>query len=135
MKTSQAPTYKSPTYPSPTRIYLNGLLREFPDKTPPLPPATYLYIMFMGLLRGTLPYGGFCSWGGETWAWEARGGGDHSMRSAKKIHTLIGVVLFVAVWRCEWQRFQTEEFLRSLNLARRFNIIFLYIFTNPPNPF
>ena len=62
--------------------------------------------------------------GGETWAREARGGGNHSMRSAKKNPHFIGVVLFVAVWRCEWQRFQTEEFLRSLNLARRSNIIF-----------
>ena len=64
--------------------------------------------MSVGLLRAdlcrrgcdscTLPYGGFCSCGGETWAWEARGGGKpFNEECKKKIHAFYwrGVVCVV----------------------------------------
>lgn len=125
----------------PPPVYLNGLIL-FSDKTPHLfAPATYIYnvygvvacwlvtyvgvwLMSGGCCSWYSPYGGFCSCGSDS-GWGARGGGDHSMRSAKKnprFYRRGG--LFVAVWRREWQRFQTRQFLRSLNLARRSNIIF-----------
>ena len=104
-----------------TCIYLNGLIL-FPDKTPPLPPATYLYIynVYGVVACWLMTLGGVTHVGGCCWlkccyvvvkhlfAQEAEG--SHSMRSAKKIHAFIGVVSCVCCcWlRREWQRFQTK---------------------------
>lgn len=121
---------------TPACIYLNGLIL-FPDKTPPLPLATYLYIMSMGLLHGTLLYGGFCSctlsqrlllmgwWNLGLGSKGRRRPLNEECKKKKNPRFLLAWCCLCCCWlRREWQRFQTKQFLRSLNLARRSNIIF-----------
>ena len=73
-------------------IYLNGLIL-FSDKTPPLPPATYLYIIVYEVVAcWPVPYVGMWLMSGALRPGSKRRRRPFNEECKKKIHAFIGVV-------------------------------------------